>query len=226
MFGIKIRYILLGLLLFSLALIFGPILINLLMFNQNKIEVNGNEQLWIPALATYFGALLGGFVSGAMTLFGVKFSLEGSFTGIQLSLEHQKNEKIKESIGIKLNKLYQVKKIVFRLDRMLTNREYGWNEELKTDSLENINSAIYEFILPMLNDLLEISASVDWEFYSEIKNFVESARPLLNSLNNSDLDKLSGIVDELTGKIENEHESRLSNIFENASKIQLLKKNN
>lgn len=222
MFGIKKSYIFLGIGIFLLAMVAGPVLINILMFNQSKFEVNGNEQLWIPALATYFGALIGGFASGAMTLFGVKFSLEGSFSGIELSLEHQKNEKIKETIGIKLNKLYQVKKIVFQLERMLSSRKYGWNERNEKDNLENINGAIYKFILPKLNELLEISASVDWEFYSKIKSFVESARPLLISFKDSDLNELTEIVDELTQKIETEHESRLSNIFEQASTKQLL----
>jgi len=161
----------------------------------------------------FVGAVLGGLI----TLLGVKLSIKASYDGIKTTIEHQNKEKVKETIGQKLNNFYQVKKIIYKLERMLSNRKYGWNENADKEDSEVINRAIYSYILPKYNNLLEISASVDWEFYKEINDFVETARPLTYSFKDEDLDTLTDIVKTLTKTVEVKHENRLSTKFEEAS---------
>lgn len=161
----------------------------------------------------FVGAVLGGLI----TLIGVKLSIKASYDGIKTTIEYQNKEKVKETIGQKYNNFYQVKKIIYKLDNMLSNRKYGWNEKADKEEPEIINDAIYTYIFPVYNNLLEISASVDWEFYKEIKNFVETARPLTYSFTDEGLDTLTEIVDVLTETVEVKHEKRLSEKFEKAS---------
>ncbi|URM31589.1 hypothetical protein LLY41_14300 [Cytobacillus firmus] len=202
----------------SLIAILFPVIINCLMF-VNIFPVAGDEKTWISSLGTFWGAIIGGVVSGTLTLIGVKISVEGSFKGIRKTIEHQEKENFKENIGLKLNKLYSVKKVIYHLDRMLSSRSYGWNENNIKDDPKKIDEAIVKYIVPKFNELLEISSSVDWEFYNEIKVFVDKARKNIFSFEPDDLDELKGVVDKLTEVIEYEHENRLIEKFKKVSSI-------
>ncbi|WP_400194628.1 hypothetical protein [Lysinibacillus telephonicus] len=214
---IKNQNIFLGVIIFIIFLVVVPLLINSLMFEQKLIDVNGDETIWVPALATYFGALFGGLVSGLLTLFGVKISLKGSFEGINLTLEYQEKERIKETTGQKLNRLYKVKKIIYHLDRLLSRRKDSLGDNWEKVDSEEIDTEIRKYITPEFNNLLELSASVDWEFYDEIKKFVKQTRPLIYAFDSTSLDKLTDIVDNLTTTIEVKHEERLAEQFKKAS---------
>lgn len=214
---IKKKHIIFGIVIFVIFLLVGPMLINLLMFEQKSFKVSGDETLWVPALSTYFGALIGGLVSGLLTLIGVKLTLKGSFDGIDKTLQYQEKERTKETVGTKLNKLYKVKKIVYKLDRMLDHRKKGKNERYENDAPETIDKAIRDFIFPEFNNLLELAASVDWEFFEEINTFVDASRKLFYTFKPSDMDAVADLADTLTLTIEENHEKRLIEKFKKAS---------
>lgn len=76
---ITIRTIIIGIIV---LLIICPTLINTLMFfDFFNIPVKGDETIWIPTLGTFWGALIGGVISGALTLIGVR-----------MTIQNQKNE--------------------------------------------------------------------------------------------------------------------------------------
>lgn len=147
-----------------LIMIFFPVLINSLMF-FDITPVKGEVSIWIGTLGTFWGAVIGGGISGILTLVGVQKSINASFKGLEKTVNHQEKERIKESMGVKLNKLYSVKKIIYELDRMLSNRKYGWNVNYVEAKPELIDRAIYDYILPRHNKLLEDASSVDWDFF-------------------------------------------------------------
>lgn len=70
----KTLYILIGslviILLFSL-----PLITNWLMHLKTPIQVAGDTNTWIGFQATYWGAIIGGLISGALTLIGVRYTI-------------------------------------------------------------------------------------------------------------------------------------------------------
>lgn len=105
------KYIALISITILILLIFIPILINGLMFNQGLIKVHGsNEDVWISSLASYFGAIIGGVVSGVLTLLGVQLTINKSSQDVRLTMveqELQREDDIKRSaIKEQLVKLY------------------------------------------------------------------------------------------------------------------------
>jgi hypothetical protein len=161
-------------------------------------------------------AFIGSIIGGIITLAGVYYTIRSSFVALELTLKKQDDLKFLETIGEKLNRLYKVKGIIFKVDRMLSNRKNGWNEKYEKDNLENIENAILEYLLPNLNPLLENASVVDWEFYNDIKKFVDDTRSYIFNLDSRDFDRLTESVDRLTKIIEN-HEKRLSEKFKKVS---------
>ncbi|SMQ75935.1 hypothetical protein SAMN05444673_2574 [Bacillus sp. OV166] len=69
-------------------MILFPILINILMF-INIFPVSGDQNSWISTLGTFWGAILGGVISGALTLIGVNITVKSSTEGINKTLAEQ-----------------------------------------------------------------------------------------------------------------------------------------
>lgn len=107
---IEKKYILLGFVIIIILLLFGPVLVNSFMFNQKIVEVNGTIDVWIASLSTYYGAILGGVISGLLTLFGVKLTLNSSTEQVNKTILEQqriREEELKNSaIKEQLIKLY------------------------------------------------------------------------------------------------------------------------
>lgn len=100
-------HIFLGFIIVIIFLIGGPVIINSLMLkHQYTVEVRGTEDVWISSLSTYFGAIIGGVISGLLTLLGVKLTLEKSTDQVNETLKEQqrirdeelKNNAIKEQL--------------------------------------------------------------------------------------------------------------------------------
>ena len=100
------KYIFFGFIIVISLLLLGPIIINTFMFKQNMVEVNGNVDVWVASLSTYYGAIIGGVTSGLLTLFGVKLTLKSSTEQVDQTLKEQqkirevelKNNAIKEQL--------------------------------------------------------------------------------------------------------------------------------
>ncbi|MFJ7971337.1 hypothetical protein [Psychrobacillus sp. NPDC096389] len=193
----------------GLAMIIFPVIINGLMF-FNFLPVSGDEFTWISSLSTFWGAIIGGIISGTLTLIGVQMSVKASFKGLKLTIEHQESENFKESVGLKLSKLYEVKNIIYTLDRKLSNWGFSWNDNYEIVDRGILESEIRTYIFPRFNVLLEVSSSVDYEFYYEIKSFVDKARKSFYSEDEPNYNELTVITEKLTKDIEDNHETRIS----------------
>ncbi|WP_164670229.1 hypothetical protein [Virgibacillus doumboii] len=73
----------------GLILAIFPILINILMF-INIFPVSGDVNSWISSLSTFWGAIIGGVISGALTLLGVNLTIRASTEGINKTLNEQR----------------------------------------------------------------------------------------------------------------------------------------
>ncbi len=197
-YSYKIRYLTFGILIVILILL---------------IVAHNNLRLGDIDLLAFVGAIIGGLI----TLFGVQYSIQASFEALELSLKKQEDDKFLERIEVKLNRLYKVKDIIFTADRMLSNKKFGWNKNYEKAEVEEINRGLITYFLPQLNILLEISSSVDYEFFNEIKKFVDDTRSYFFDFSEEDFFKITNSIDQLTKKIE-DHESRICNIYEEISK--------
>jgi uncharacterized membrane protein YgaE (UPF0421/DUF939 family) len=71
-----------------LLMIVSPIVINILMFFR-ILPVQGEINTWISTLGTFWGAIIGGVISGTLTLIGVNMTIKSSTDGINKTLEEQ-----------------------------------------------------------------------------------------------------------------------------------------
>lgn len=86
----KIKNIVKGSLVLAVIL---PIFINILMF-LGFLPVAGDDKTWISTLCSLWGAIVGGLISGAITYYGVRITIESSENGILKTLDEQ--QKIRE----------------------------------------------------------------------------------------------------------------------------------
>lgn len=66
-----------------------PVFINVIMF-INLTPVAGDEKTWISTLGSFWGAILGGIIAGAITLYGVRATIKSSEEGINRTLKEQR----------------------------------------------------------------------------------------------------------------------------------------
>jgi len=100
--------IIMGIIIICSILIIGPVIVNLFMSFRIG-EVYGDEGVWIPSLSTYYGAILGGVISGLLTLFGVRLTINTSTKEVNKTIREQ--QKIREE-ELRFN---SVKEQVFKL---------------------------------------------------------------------------------------------------------------
>jgi hypothetical protein len=163
-------------------------------------------------------AFIGAIIGGIITLAGVHYTIKSSNDALILTLQIQDDAKFIESMGIKLQQLNKVKGIIYRADRLLSNRKFGWNEIYEKDDIKKIDSNFYTFFFPNLDALLEISASVDWKFYNDIKTFVDETRKYIFDMNEESIKKLYDPIEQLIEKI-HKHEDRLSTRYNEISNM-------
>ncbi|MBM7605581.1 hypothetical protein JOC75_003604 [Metabacillus crassostreae] len=78
-----------------------PVLINILMyFIHMPLPVAGDKKTWISTLGSFWGAIIGGLISGALTLYGVRATIKST-------QDDKKEEKRFEITKERIKELYQ-----------------------------------------------------------------------------------------------------------------------
>lgn len=96
----KLMYTILG------VMVIFPICINLIMSVRifpNIIPVNGDFQVWVPTLGTFWGAIIGGVISGVLTLLGVNKTIQASFHSLEINA-NQMNEAREKELELSISK--------------------------------------------------------------------------------------------------------------------------
>ncbi|WMX57472.1 hypothetical protein [Peribacillus sp. R9-11] len=64
---------------------------NVLIFSWGTTITHGDLDTWIGFFATYYGAIIGGIIAGALTLIGVKMTINSTMEGVKRTINQQKN---------------------------------------------------------------------------------------------------------------------------------------
>lgn len=157
-------------------LVLFPFIINSLMF-FNVIPVKGDVTIWIPTLGTFWGAILGGLISGVLTLIGVRISVKSSFE----SIEKQRLEQVKNEEEVRyINQLPALIKIKFELSNMHESienaekqreqlREYLTDKRQTPDEVENeVIEKKYKMYLINDSNWSDIGLVQDVDFQSSL----------------------------------------------------------
>lgn len=74
---------------FLIFIILFPAISNLLVFSWGTTITNGTLESWMSFFATYYGAIIGGIIAGALTLIGVKMTISSAMDGVNKTIEQQ-----------------------------------------------------------------------------------------------------------------------------------------
>jgi hypothetical protein len=189
---------------FVIFIIAFPVLINVLLLTWNTPITVGSPESWIGFFATYFGALFGGVISGAIT-----------FLGVLLTIRKQEKEKYLETFAAKLENLNDVKHIFYETERKLSEAETN----IYKDGIDTfaVMKGTYDYFMPNLRELITTSAKVDYHFYEDVKYFVSETRKYIfeyisQGKHNSVFNLLKDEVNKMINLMD-EHEARLNDEF-------------
>lgn len=148
-----------------LIMMIFPGIINGLMFFE-VLPVKGEISTWIGTLGTFWGAIIGGVVSGTITLIGVQMTIRSSEKGIKETLIEQKIIREEElNLQIAKDRLYNLYHPINVLGEKLY-LEYGalrFSEINQEDQKEYIVTLL-ERIVYADKDLYKISLELQWLF--------------------------------------------------------------
>ncbi len=160
------KYIIWGFIIVITLLLIGPVLVNTFMFEQKLVEINGTVDVWIASLSTYYGAILGGVISGLLTLFGVKLTLKSSIEQVNETLKEQ--QKIREE-DLKNNAIKeQLFKLYHPLNSMLSTYFFRYGSHrfymLQREEQLNFINFISENEIYAEKDLYIKILEIKWAF--------------------------------------------------------------
>ena len=75
--------------IFIILILSLPIIANLALFSWGSSLTNGKLDTWIGFFATYYGAIIGGVVSGALPLLGVRITIKSTMDVMHETLKEQ-----------------------------------------------------------------------------------------------------------------------------------------
>lgn len=143
----------------GIIILVTPIILNLLIFNWRSSLTNGNLDSWMGFISTYYGAVIGGVISGALTLIGVRYTIK----------KDEKTDFIK-TYPYRRKAVDDIKEELFAINlgcRIFLNSSQG--EQDLWFFRNNLNARIEK-----LDNLLEKSSTVDSIIYEDIRmNFSE-----------------------------------------------------
>ncbi|WP_258832811.1 hypothetical protein [Peribacillus frigoritolerans] len=151
-----LQFVILTLLLMAIL----PILINLLMF-QHYFPVIGDEPTWISSLSSIWGAIIGGIISGALTLIGVN-----------VTIKNQINKEFHENMPIQLMNLEDI--ITF-LDRCISKLN---RDKIQASGILDVMK--YTFSGLEEDGLLKKSSTVNLKTYRAVRNLYDFLNHSLN----------------------------------------------
>ncbi|QOR65797.1 hypothetical protein IM538_18605 [Cytobacillus suaedae] len=135
-----------------MVLLFTPIVTNKLMF-IGGFKVSEGPNVWIGYLGSFWGAILGGIISGVITLLGVKLTIE--------------NQKRNEFINSYPRKRMFGDEISEKIHEFVT--EISLIKGLNSNNKNKIAGLVKVFYYS-LPDMIEKSIEIDGHVYSNLQN--------------------------------------------------------
>ena len=160
-------------------LIIIPVFINCLMF-FNFFPVKGTTDIWIPTLGTFWGAILGGVISGAITLIGVRLTIKDA-ENVRKHNEYpliiNNLEKLIKKLENNLKEInkYTWLKVPYDLNTNVELRLYIINQNLELVPTKDYIKIIEEFLFDIKENILGIDAKW-YKDYFELRNKIKYLR--------------------------------------------------
>ncbi|QOS90232.1 hypothetical protein [Peribacillus sp. JNUCC41] len=158
---------------FLIFILSFPLITNLLVFSWGTTITHGTLDTWISFFATYYGAIVGGIIAGALTLIGVKMTISSTMEGVTRTIEEQKNIRNQEILTRtymdRLNKFYGP------MDALINKYQFshGAHDFNKLDADEQIY--FMEFLSANLfysdSEVYNIALEMSWEFKSKHSDY-------------------------------------------------------
>lgn len=154
-----------------------PIAVNIIFFSWRSSVAFGKLDTWIGFFATYYGAIFGGVISGALTLIGVKLTIDQ-----QTKIFERQEEKYAED---KYNTAQYIRGEVFHLIigvqnsiKSFTNENY--NENIMTvyeraEQLDKVSNNLLPQASNISASLLNSLKTISWAA-QDIKEFIDESK--------------------------------------------------
>ncbi len=146
-----------------------PIIMNLFIFSWGTTITHGKLDTWIGFFATYYGAIIGGIIAGALTLIGVKMTITSTMEGVARTIEEQKNIKDQEILihayMDRLNKFYGPMDALIN-KYQFTHGAHDFNilkAQEQIDFMEMMTGNLFYTD----SDIYKIALEMSWEFNSK-----------------------------------------------------------
>lgn len=185
----SIRWVIFIILLF-------PILANIFVFSWGTSITHGELNSWIGFFATYYGAIVGGVISGALTLLGVRLTIT------------QQQEIVKRQEAQHTEEKYNVCKFIFseihyRIIALETAiKSLSLHEEKYYERINNVSKTSEELISKTVK-LFPEAASVSPLFLESLRTVswtADGIRNFIDDSNKSDTPK-NLVIEELQGRL-------------------------
>lgn len=144
------KVIFIFLLVFILIIIVTPIMFNLLFLSWRSSVTFGDLSDWISWWGMTFSSIIGGIISGGLTL-----------TGVIITIKHQEHEKFLENYSENRAKLDEILREAIEVKRVL-------NYEKNNGEINNL----IEFLrmkTKYFSTLLKMSAEINYNLYNEVR---------------------------------------------------------
>ena len=110
--------------IFIILILSLPIIANLALFSWGSSLTNGKLDTWIGFFATYYGAIKGGVVSGALTLLGVRITIKSTMDVMHETIKEQRQIR-DEDLLIQTNKERLIK-LFSPINTLINNFHYKY----------------------------------------------------------------------------------------------------
>lgn len=161
---------------FLILILLFPIITNIFIFSWGTTITHGTLDTWIGFFATYYGAIIGGVISGALTLIGVKLTIDQ-----QTKVFERQEEKYAED---KYNGAQYIKNEVSYLIINVETAIKSFNQNNYKDNIISVHEAsvkldeVSKKMLPQASNisatLLHALKTLSWAA-QDIKEFIDDS---------------------------------------------------
>lgn len=178
----------------SLLILIGfPYFTNIMMHKNVGIYVDDSND-WIGFFASYFGAIIGGVISGSLTLFGVKLTIDQQTKMFNRQEEKYEEDKYNTAQYIKAEVFHRIINVQTKI-KSFNNNNYPENIEAvyeASDELDNVVNKLFPQASNTSAELLNALKTVSWAA-QDIKEFIDKSIK-------KDIDEASVVNELLNGR--------------------------
>lgn len=169
---------------------------NVLIFSWGTTITHGKLDTWIGFFATYYGAIIGGIIAGALTLIGVKMTITSTMEGVIRTNEYQKSLREQE-IKVQTEK-ERLTKFYGPMDTVINQLAYKHNAHdfthLSLDEQVLYLQVLSENLLYSDSDIYIKAIEMRWAFKDNDYSYLNKAYIEINGLITDELHSIKELL--------------------------------